>query len=115
MRILIKWLVCCFSLYLAMYLFPENFYVTGNTLILLGAGTVLWLINIFIRPIAQIISIIATVITFGIFSVIVNACMVALMDAVIGRIDITSFWVEIFIAVVISVGNMILSPKIKNS
>ncbi len=115
MRILLKWLICCFSLYLAMFLFHGYVMVYSNPIIILAAGTVLWLVNIFIRPLAQIISIIATLLTFGIFSVIVNAAMVAVTDAMFGGIDITSFWVDIFIAVVISVGNMVLAPKARRN
>lgn len=115
MRILLKWLICCFSLYLAMFLFPQYVNVYESPYIILAAGTVLWLVNIFIRPLAQVISIVATLLTFGIFSVIVNAAMVALTDAMFKGLDITSFWVEIFIAVVISAGNMILSPKVRRN
>lgn len=111
MRMIIKWLICCISLYIALLLFPNYVLLTANPLILLGAGTVLWLVNIFIRPIAQIVSVIATLLTLGLFSIIVNAAMVAIMDKLIGGIYITSFWVYIFIAVLISIGNMFLAKK----
>lgn len=112
MRMLIKWLICCLSLYLAMIAFPD-YVLVYSPVIIIAAGTVLWLVNIFIRPLAQIISIVATLLTFGIFSVIVNAAMVALTDAMFRGLDITSFWIDILVAVVISVGNMILSPKVR--
>ncbi len=113
MRMIIKWLICCISLYIALLLFPNHMVLDANPLILLGAGTVLWLVNIFIRPIAQIVSIIATLLTLGLFSIIVNAAMVSIMDKFIGSLYITSFWVNIFIAVLISIGNMFLAKRAK--
>jgi uncharacterized membrane protein YvlD (DUF360 family) len=41
----------------------------------------------------------------------VNAAMVAIMDKFIGGLYITSFWVYIFIAVLISIGNMFLAKR----
>ncbi len=61
------------------------------------------------RPLA--VSIAVTLITLGLFSLIVNACMVWLADKITGSVDIRSFWICLFIALVISAGNAALLPK----
>ena len=111
MRMIIKWIICCGVIILAWQIFPNYVDFSGSWAIALGMGTVLWLINIIIRPFAQLISIVATILTLGLFSLIVNAAMVWLADLIIPAINIDSFWIYLFIAVIIAIGNAILVPK----
>jgi len=111
MRLLVKWLICCGSIYLADLVFPQDVTITGSLLTVAGAGTVLWLINLFIRPLAQILSIVFTLLTFGLFSLVVNTGMVCLTDTIVDSIRFGSFWICLFIALVISAGNTLLTPK----
>jgi putative membrane protein len=111
LRLFGKWLICCGAILLAWAVFPNWIDFSGSWAAAIGMGTVLWLINLFIRPVAQVVSIVVTLITLGIFSLIVNACMVWLADKIVGAVDIQSFWICIFIAFVISAGNAALLPK----
>ena len=111
LRLLIRWLICCGSIFLALFIFPQWISNAGSWVVVFAMGTVLWLINLLIRPIAQVVSIVITIITMGIFSLIVNAAMVWLADLMIPAIDIRSFWIYLFIAVIISIGNATLTPK----
>ena len=109
-----KWLICCGSIMLAWMIFPTEVLVYGSWGTLIAVGTVLWLINLVIRPVAQFVSFPATILTFGLFSVIVNAAMVRLADILIPVFEIRSFLICIFIALFISVGNMLFVGKPRN-
>ncbi len=111
MRLFIKWLVCFGALLLASTCFPAHFWVYGGYATLAAAATILWLANLAVRPILQLISLPITILTLGIFSLVVNAGMVRLTDALIPAIHIQGFWVCVFTAVIISIGNSMFAAK----
>ena len=111
MRVVLKWLICLGTIVLAINIFPQHIVFPGTCAAAIALATVLWLINLLIRPVAQMASIVATLLTFGLFSLVVNAAMVWLADRIVPQIAIDNFWIYLFIAVIISIGNAILLPK----
>ena len=105
MKLIYKWCICAVALFATELLFPQYFYVGGGIAATLIAATVLWAINLLLRPILQIISIPITLITFGFFSLLINAWMVKLAAAVLPWFIISNFWMCLFTAVLISFGN----------
>lgn len=67
---------------------------------LLGVALILTLINTFIRPILSAISIPITILTLGVFQLVINGLMLLLTDRVAGAFDI-GFRVNSFVAAVI--------------
>lgn len=104
MKLLGKWLICVITLLALNSLFPQNVIADGPVTLII-AGSILWLINILLRPLVQLLSLPITMITFGLFSVIVNAGMVALTDSILADFKIESFWFCLLIAVILSVFN----------
>jgi putative membrane protein len=82
MRVLTKWIICCGAIFLAQAVFPQSANIYGEIINRSGRGTVLWLINLFIRPIAQLLSIVFTLINLRLFSIVVNTGMVCLAEHV---------------------------------
>lgn len=111
MRLFTKWLICCGSIYLAWVLFPGGMLLTGPWTVFLAVGTVLWLINLLLRPVVQVLALPLTLATLGLFSLVVNAAMVALADALLPTLHIRSFWLCVFIALVISAGNLLFARR----
>ncbi len=111
MRLFIKWLVCFGALLLASICFPAHFWVHGGYATLAAAATILWLANLALKPILQLVALPITILTLGIFSLVVNAGMVRLTDLLIPTIHIRGFWLCVFIAVIISVGNGMFAAK----
>lgn len=114
MKVLTKWLICVVVLLLTAQIFPESFSMTGGWLSFVGAGTVLWLLNIFIKPLLQVLSLPVSLLTLGLFSLVVNAAVVAIADAILPILTIHSFWICIFIALLLAVGNMLFIAKNKH-
>jgi putative membrane protein len=72
-------------------------------------AVVFGLVNAFIRPIARLISFPFLVLTLGLFTLVVNAIMLQITDALTSGIDVDGFWTSILGAFVISVVSWILS------
>ena len=108
-KLLIKWLICFGALIIAAYCFPLHFAVYGGLLSLIAAATVLWLVNLAIRPILQLLALPITLLTFGLFSLIVNAGLVKLADFILPVIRIHGFFICLLIALMISAANSVLA------
>ena len=111
MRLIWKWIICFGALVITAYGFPQNVAVSGGIGTIAVAATILWLANLLIRPLLQLISLPITLISFGLFIFIVNAWMVCLTDTILPGMSISSFWLCLFAALLISVFNTILLNK----
>lgn len=114
MKPLVKWLVCMGSLFVAWKLFPNHVFAADGLATLAAAGTVLWLVNLFVRPVVKLIALPVTILTLGIFSLVINAAMVGLTSALLPGFRVSGFWICLFISILISVGNCIFLPKHEN-
>ena len=115
MKLLIKWIVCFLTLLCASEIFPAHVIVRHGIITLVVAATILWLVNIIIRPVVQVVSLPLTLITFGIFSLVVNAAMVGLTGIIVVGFSVKGFLYCLLIAVIISIASTALAPKKKDS
>lgn len=85
---------------------------TPATLVL--AGLLLGLVNAVVRPIAIILTFPITIVTIGIFLLVINAAMVGLVAWLLPGMTVSGFWpalVTSFIVWIVSlVGHAIISP-----
>jgi putative membrane protein len=103
---LIHWLVSTIAILIAAYLIP------GVTVTLLGAlvlAVVLAIINLFIKPVLRILTLPLTILTLGIFSLILNALLVMLAAAIVPGVAIAGFWAAFFFAILISLINAVFN------
>ena len=82
---------------------------------LLGAAVVLGIINAVVRPLAVILTFPITIITLGLFLLVVNAGMLALAGWVLPGLHIAGFWPAFWGALVVSlvssVGSWFFGPR----
>ena len=109
MKLFLKWIICVLILVAAYEMLPGAVTARGGLLTVVIVASILWLFNILIRPVAQVVALPLTIVTFGLFSIIVNALMVCLADAVIPQFHIGRFWVSLLIALCISAANMLVA------
>lgn len=69
---------------------------------LMLAAIVLGLINATLRPAAVILSIPLTLLTFGLFLLVVNAAMLGIAGWVVPGFTVAGFWPALFGAIVVS-------------
>jgi putative membrane protein len=83
---------------------PESF---GGLLLV---AIVFGLVNAFIKPIVQFLSCPLTIITLGLFTLVINALMLMLTGWLTGgRVDTNGFWPALLAAIVISIVSTVLS------
>lgn len=68
-------------------------------------AVVLGLINAFIKPVISFLSLPVTILTLGLFSLVINALMVLLCASIVGGFNVAGFWDALVFAVVLMVVN----------
>ena len=112
-RFLVRALVAAIGLWVADALIDGiSFDSTGW---LLGAAVVLGLINAFVRPLAMILTLPITVITLGLFLLVLNAGMLSLASWLLSGFHVAGFWSAFWGAIVVSlvsgIGSWFFGPR----
>lgn len=66
-------------------------------------AVVLGLLNLFIKPILVILTLPVTVITLGLFLLVINAVIILLCANIVGGFAIDSFWTALLFSVILSI------------
>lgn len=108
---IIRWLVSALVFLALPYIVPgisvEGF---GTALVL----ALLWgLVNITIKPILVILTLPINVITFGIFTFIINGFLLWLLGGIVKGFEVQGFWVAVLGALVISVINAVVQWSLR--
>jgi putative membrane protein len=106
MRLLVNWLLSALALLVVSRLVP-GFYVSGIGTALVAA-IVIGLINATIGFFLKIITFPLTVLTLGIFWIVINAIMLELATFFVRGFQIRGFWAAFIGAIVLSLVNMFL-------
>ena len=107
MRFVINLLACIAAIFLLQAILPGR--VTyGSITDVLVAGAILWLINTLIRPVLRLITLPLTILTFGLFSLVLNTLLVILADYLIPGISFGGFWPSFLLALIVSVLQVVL-------
>lgn len=73
------------------------------------ASLVFGVVNALIKPVLVILSLPAIVLTFGLFSLIINALMLYITSAIYKPFEVNSIWGAISTVVVVWIANYIMS------
>lgn len=88
-------------------LFPSGFSVE-NWLTALGAAFVLALLNMLIKPVLLLLTLPLNIMTFGLFTIIINALLLEMTTLLVGGFAFAGFgW-----AIVLSIVNTILTSDV---
>jgi putative membrane protein len=107
MRLLLNWLLSAIALLIVSRIVP-GFYLRGFTAALIAA-VVIGLVNATIGLFLKIITFPLTVLTLGIFWLIINALMLILASRLLAPdFVVTGFWPAFIGAIVLALVNMLL-------
>lgn len=98
MKMFIHLLVSTLAIVVATYLIP-------GTVITLTGAVVLGAINVFIKPAVKLIALPLTILTLGIFSLIINALFIMLAAAIVPGFSVAGFWTAFWFSIVLSIIN----------
>jgi putative membrane protein len=85
----------------------------NNTGTLIVAAILLGVVNAIVRPVVFILTLPLTVVTLGLFLLVVNAAMLGLVAAFLPGFTIAGFWPAFWAAIVISIVSWIGSVLFK--
>ena len=102
MGLIIRILISAVAVYVAS-LFIPGISVSGGAGTYLIVAVVLGLLNAFVKPILTILTIPITVITLGLFLLVINVLMVYLADYLIPNFAVNGFIAALLFSIVVSV------------
>ncbi len=109
MKFLGKILAIAIAVMVTSYLLPGI--IVESALAAFVAAFVLAIVNAILRPIMIILTLPATIMTLGLFLLVINALLLMLTSALVSGFYVTSFWWAIIGSLIISIISSLLAPK----
>lgn len=72
-------------------------------------GLVLGIINVTIKPILTVLTLPFTILTLGLFLLVINAAMVMLTHAIVPGFMVAGWWSALFFSIIMSLLNLIVA------
>lgn len=113
MQILIRWIVSALVILAAAYLLPGVHVLDFVTALVIAI--VLGVINAILRPILVILTLPITIITFGLFLLVINALLIMLTTYIVPGFRVDSFWWALLFGLIVSIFNAFVSMLAKSS
>ena len=107
MGFILRVLVVALGLWLASTLVPGIQVEDGWTL--LGAALLLGIVNALVRPLLVILTLPITILTLGLFLLVINAAMLGFVASFFDGFVISSFWSALLGAMIISLTGWVVS------
>lgn len=111
---LLRWIITSFGLWIAIRLLGTDEGIpdmSAQSTVFLTAGFILSVMNIFIKPFVSIISLPITIVTLGLFTLIVNGLMVYIALQLAPDVSIT-FWSAVLASIVIGIVNYAITQTL---
>ncbi len=105
MSLLVRWVLNTLALLLVAEVVPHFSYSSWVSLAI--AAAVLGLLNTIVRPVLYVLTFPFTIVTFGLFLIVLNAIMLKLTDLVVPGFRIEGFGWAIVGAIVLSLITMV--------
>jgi putative membrane protein len=110
---LLRALVTALALWVAAKLLSGVHFTTGTQLAL--AAVLLGVVNAIVRPVAFILTLPITVLTLGLFLLVLNAAMIGLVALILPGFSVSGFWTAVGAAIIVSLVSWAASTIIGNS
>ena len=111
MNLLINMLILTVAVLLASYLLPgvtvKSFWTA------LVVAIVLALLNTFVKPIMVFLTIPFTIITFGLFLLVINALIILLASAIVPNFKVDNFWRALIFSIILSIITYLLDRLVE--
>lgn len=101
MNLLIRIIVTALLVMLISYMMP-GVHVDGFVTAIIVA-VVLGLLNVFIKPIIVLLTLPVTIITLGLFLLVINALVILLCDEIVGGFDVSTFWTALLFSIILAI------------
>ena len=111
MRLIMNWLIYTLAITITAYILP-GVEVSGLWVALLTA-LVLGLVNAVLRPLLVFFTLPLTLLTLGLFVLVINAVLVLLASKIVPGFYVSGFWWALGFSLIVTIINSILSSFTK--
>lgn len=112
MNFILRFLLNGFAVLLTAYLLPGvdvKDYLTALTV-----AVVLAIANVIVKPILIVLTIPITIVTLGLFLLVINAVIILLVDHFVPGFSVKDFWWALAFSLIMSIFNSIVSDILKD-
>lgn len=106
MKIIIRLLVSALAIFVTAYLLPGVDVVGWQTYFILAI--VLGALNLFLKPLLVLLTLPLSIVTLGLFTIVINTLLVMLADKLVDGFTVASFWWALAFGLVLAVVNAVL-------
>jgi putative membrane protein len=110
---LLRVAIVALGLWLATLILPGLQFASAGYL--LGAALLLGIVNAIVRPIAVILTLPLTLLTLGLFLLVVNAAMLGLVALLLDGFRISGFWTALGGSLIVSITGWLAAGLIGNN
>jgi putative membrane protein len=119
MKLLIRWAITAFALFVAAWLVPGITVDSGGWVIYAAMAVILGLVNAVVRPILKLLTCPLVVLTLGLFTLVINALTLWLSSLIAVRwfnlhFRVQTFWAALLGSVIVSIVSVVLSIFVKD-
>jgi putative membrane protein len=110
---LLRVAIVALGLWLATQILPGLYFEGPGTL--LAAALLLGIVNAIVRPVAVVLTLPLTLLSLGLFLLVVNAAMLGLVALLLSGFQISGFWTAVGGALIVSITGWLASGLIGNN
>ncbi len=112
MNFLLKVLVSTFAVFISAYFLPGVSVEPFTTAIIVAF--VLSVMNILLKPILVLLTIPVTIMSFGLFLLVINAFIVQLVAYIVTGFDVRNFWWALLFGIILSFVTWVLEMPVRS-
>ncbi|QNK74781.1 phage holin family protein [Variovorax sp. PAMC28562] len=101
MPFLVQWAITALSLWVASLIFRGLKFESTSALVV--SALLLGLANALVKPLLIVLTLPLTLLTFGLFLLVINALMVLLVSALVRGFKVSGFWTAFFASIFVSI------------
>ena len=110
---LLHWGITALSLWVASLIFSGLKFDRASSLI--ASALLLGLANAIIKPLLFVLTLPLTLLTFGLFILVINALMILLVARLIKGFKVATFWTAFFASIFISLFSIVIGSIVDSS
>lgn len=110
---LIHWAITALSLWVASHIFRGLKFDSTGALIV--AALLLGFANAIVKPLLIVLTLPLTLVTFGLFLLVINALMILLVAALVKGFRVSGFWTALFASLFVSILSILIGSLLGGS
>ena len=112
MNVIIRFLLNGLAVFLAAYILPEVDVDGYGTALLVAL--ILAIANVIVKPILVVLTIPITIVTLGLFLLVINALIILMVDYLISDFYVGGFWWALLFSLIMSIFNSLFDDLSKD-